>query len=130
MYELEKPQPDVTVLVRVAKSGRKTNILTVHGVDDNRLLVIDKLKARGLRFKSDQPVKLKSSGHVFIAKVSGALQVFALPHFITYHNEVMKCNSAMLHSSTAKNINPDYIDHMSLDYDTLLDNMLEFVSNV
>lgn len=66
------------------------------------------------------PVKLQRAGAKLVAIIAGSLLVYKKPHPVAYGNEVIKANRLKYWSGT----------DAPMDYDMILDNMLEFIEEV
>ena len=110
---------NTSILYRQKKDGTQSVVCKVIDTVKDRLLVIDASK-KSYRFRSSNGVKFKQYGRDKIAVIEGSLTVLKTPHASLYHYEVMKNNRLRYYLGS---------DAM-LDYDALLENMLECIATM
>ena len=97
----------------------------VHGTGDSRLLTVPRLQVHRWKFVQivdgeKIAVKFQHAGSKLLAVVSGTVLVYKKPHPSVYGGEVLKSNRLKYWSGS----------NAPLDYDRILDNMMEYVEAI
>ena len=97
----------------------------VHGQGASRLLVVPRLQAHRWKFMQviddkKELVKFRQAGSKLLAVVSDTVLVYKKPHANAFGAEVLKSNRLKYWSGSDE----------PLDYDRILDNMLEYVEAI
>lgn len=126
MYDIHR-ENNISILYRIRKSdGNKSEVCRIINTGESKLLIIDKQKMNSYIVKSEnQLAKLKLAGSTYIGSFASDINIYIRPHYQEFHKEIMRQNARRYFLTTAG----EY-DTVELDYDSILDNMLECIASI
>lgn len=118
---------NITTLFYTTKKGNIKEICKVAKTSKDRLLIVQSDILNMFRFKDNQePVIWVKRNDILVSVISDRLQVFKKPSAQSYHFEILRNNR----TASFLNANANDTNKIVLDYDGILDNMLEFIKEL
>lgn len=127
IYTVEKDD-SISKLVRSTANTCVTLVTVITGADGARLAIIDK-RGNSLRFRGDNLKYSTRDGNKMI-QFTGELQCYTLPHHTELHRAIMLESNNRYSLANTRYRQQQAVEGIQLDYDGIVDNMLEFIGRM